>query len=187
MSFGDRIAQLEKVLSQQVEEAEHELRSLQSSSSAGQYGLTARSTGSLSSHGDQVLSLMRQGQEGEAIFALIHVVQRLLDEKAPKRSPAEKTNVSYVDSLCQRVASGVQDNLQQCTSESLCRLRNQVADVQQKIANLRRFVQVELHDIEMQLADLKRVKVNPGEENETKPAERLDAFSYTIARADGHL
>jgi hypothetical protein len=186
MTFDERMAHWGETLNAQIAEAEAELRSLQSLDSAGQVDPTSRSAGSRSvSHWDQVLSLVRQGQEDEAVFTLVHVVQRLLSEKAPKRGASEKASVQYVDSLFQRVASGVQDNLHQCTSESLSRLNEKVAEVHQKIAGLRKFVQTELHDIELELAQLKRMKADPAADTDDATGNG-DTFSYTIAHAHGN-
>jgi hypothetical protein len=114
----------------------------------------------------------------------MHVVQRLLDEKALKRGSTDKAARPYVDSLCQRVAAGARDGLRQCTSESLSRLRERAANVQAKIADLRRFVQVELHDIETEIAALKHAKAGPAGETERRLSDGTDGFSYTVAGAD---
>jgi hypothetical protein len=107
------------------------------------------------SHWDQVLSLIHQGQEDEALFALIHIVQRMLHGKAPRRAIAEKANTAYVNSLFERVSIGVQGSLSECTAESVARLNQHLAEVRTKIAELRRFVQIELHGIEIQMERLK--------------------------------
>jgi hypothetical protein len=164
--LADKLAQLERTLNGQIEEVEAELRALQQPTSLTTTGSAGSdspgSKGSLpipvSSHWEQVLAFVRQGQEEEAIFALVRVVQRLLDEKAFKRSLTEKASKSYVDSLFERVAKSVEDNLRQCTSESLAGLQGQIAEVKKKIADLRKFVQTELQDIQVQVEDLKHQK-----------------------------
>jgi hypothetical protein len=115
------------------------------------------------------MALLHQGQESEALFALVYVVQHLLDEKAQKTSASEKASKGYVDSLFGRVAVGVQETLHQCTSESVTRLQAKVAEAQKKIADLRKFVQVELHSIETDMADLQWMKAGENEARQRGP------------------
>jgi hypothetical protein len=153
---AEKLAQLEQTLSAQISQVEAELRTLQLSSSSARSQSPSLSTPrSRGSQWDQVLGIVRQGQEDEALFALIRVVQRALDERAPRKALAEKVTNAYLDSLFERVTGGVQDNLRQCTAESLARLERQVAEVKTRLMDLRKFLQVELQDIEMQMESLK--------------------------------
>jgi hypothetical protein len=161
MSLPDKLTQLERTLHTQIDEAEAELRALQICAVSTPDRLTSRSIDTKpASHWDQVMTLLQQGREREALIALVRVVQCMLDERAQKTAAVEKAPKAYVDSLFNRMAVGVQDSLRQCTSESSSRLRDKAREVQKKIADLRKFLQVELHDLETELADLQRMKAD---------------------------
>jgi hypothetical protein len=154
MRVSERLPQLEKTLNTEIDEAEAELRALQKRLASEQNSSTQSRH---PPHWDPVMAFLHRGQEGETLFALIHIVQRLLDEKAHKAAAGDKASKSYVDSLFQRVTVGVQENLHQCTSDSVSRLQEKINDVHQKITDLRKFLQIELHDIQTELADLQQL------------------------------
>jgi hypothetical protein len=151
MTLEDRIPHLEKILTAEIDEAEAELRAIQRETS-----LSAES--GCRSHWYPVMTRLQQGKENETLFALIHVVQRVLDEKAQKAAATDKASNAYVDSLFTRVTGGVQDSLRQCMSESVSRLQEMIMEVHRKMKDLRKFLQVELHDIETELVDLQRLR-----------------------------
>lgn len=153
---NERLQGLEKSLLAQIDEVESELREIQQPSSLSVVESTRDVGHALASHWEQVLSFARQGQTEEAIYALVRVVQRLLDEKASKRTLNEKANKSYVDSLFERVSSGVKDNLQSSATESVKVLQEQVVEVRERIAEVRKYMQIELQNIRIAIDNLKK-------------------------------
>lgn len=107
-------------------------------------------------HWDQVIQHIRNGQEEEAIYSLVRVVQRLLDEKATKKTLNEKANKTYVDDLFERVSKGVQENLQKSADESLNVLQVRIQAIQQKIEDIRRYMSNELSQISHTIDKLKQ-------------------------------
>lgn len=103
---------------------------------------------------ESVLSFAKKGQIDEAFYALVRVIQRLLDEKAIKRSLGEKASKSYVDNLYERVSGSVKENLKQTMEDSTDNLENQVLLISRKIGELKQFFQKELRDVTNQIADL---------------------------------
>ena len=154
--LNERLQGLEKSLIAQIDEVESELREIQQPSSLTVVESTRDVGHALASHWEQVLSFARQGQTEEAIYALVRVVQRLLDEKASKRTLNEKANKSYVDSLFERVSSGVKDNLQSSATESVKVLQEQVVEVRERIAEVRKYMQIELQSIRIAIDNLKK-------------------------------
>lgn len=154
--LSERLQALEKSFGAQIDEVESELREIQQPSSLVQVESTRDVGHALASHWEQVLSFARQGQNEEAIYALVRVVQRLLDEKAYKRTLNEKASKSYVDSLFERVSSGVKDNLQTSATESVKELQEQVVEVRERIAEVRKFMQIELQNIRIAIDNLKK-------------------------------
>jgi TolA-binding protein len=73
----------------------------------------------------------------------------------------EKANQAYVDSLFDRFVMGVQETLNQATTDSVTKLHTQFDNVRSKISKLRQYVQVELHDIQMSLEQLRNRDLNP--------------------------
>ncbi|KAK8866754.1 hypothetical protein M9Y10_009722 [Tritrichomonas musculus] len=104
---------------------------------------------------EQVLNFLHQGKDEEAIYALVRVVQRLVDEKASKRTQQEKASKSYVDSLYERVLGNVKGNLMQQVEDSYDDLENQVISITKQIGELKQFFQKELRDVTIQIAILK--------------------------------
>ena len=111
-------------------------------------------------HWDQVIQLIQKDQQEEAIYALVRVVQRLLDEKATKKTLSEKANKTYVDGLLDIVSSGIQKNLEASTNESILSLNQKVALLHSKIANIRAFMENELRDIEESIQELTKLNEN---------------------------
>lgn len=110
---------------------------------------------SISACWEQVLSFIHQGKDDEAVYALVRVVQRLIDEKATKKTQQEKASKSYVDSLYERVLGNVKENLMQQVEDSYEDLENQVITITKQIGELKQFFQKELRDITIQIAYLK--------------------------------
>jgi len=108
-------------------------------------------------HWDQVLSLLSSNEE-DSVYALIRVAQRLLDEKATKKSLNEKATKAYVDSLFDRVFSGVKDNIDQCTIQSKSELVERVAETRQKITDIRKFMQEGINDIQHRIKALNQTE-----------------------------
>lgn len=155
-SLQEKLQALEKSMEAQIEEVENELRDIQQPSSLMAVDSTRDVSHALASHWEQVLSFAKQGQNEEAIYALVRVVQRLLDEKAYKRTLNEKANKSYVDSLFERVSSRVKDSIQTSTTESLKGLQEQVVEVRERIAEVRKYMQIELQNIRLSIDKLKK-------------------------------
>jgi hypothetical protein len=148
--------ELEREMSLQVDELEAELKQLQQSASARSARENPRATAAaIAPYWEQVLVFMRQGQEEEAIYALIRVVQRILDEKALKPALADKASKAYVDSLFERVSSGVKENLVASMNESARGLDARIAEVRDKISDLRNYVQSQLQEIQTEMDKLK--------------------------------
>ena len=115
------------------------------------------------SHWDQILQYIQKGQQEEAIYTLVRVVQRLLDEKATKKTLDEKANKTYVDGLLGIVSSGIQKNLEASTVDSMAVLNEKVELLHTKIESLRQYMESELRDIEESIQAL--TKLNDGDEN----------------------
>lgn len=109
----------------------------------------------ITAYWDQVLNFIHQGKEEEAVYALVRVVQRLIDEKANKRTLQEKASKSYVDSLYERVLGNVKENLTQQVEDSYDDLENQVMSITKQIGELKQLFQKELRDVTIQIATLK--------------------------------
>ena len=131
-------------------------------------------------HWEQVIQFIQKGQEEEAIYALVRVVQRLLDEKATKKTLSEKANKTYVDGLLDIVSSGIQNNLEASTVESIQTLNQKVTILQTKISNIRAFMENELRDIEESIQAL--TKVNDNEENK-EVIEESGGTTFTVKKS----
>lgn len=158
--------QIREALEEQIEQIENDINQIPCTSAnqseeniANKYQEKRSSSSNLAPHWEQVLSFIRQSQNEEAMYALVRVVQRLLDEKASKKTLNEKATKTYVDNLSERVASGAKDILTQCTEESVTGLHSQIVDIRAKIAELRKYMQDELHVIQNQIAEMKSVHI----------------------------
>ena len=132
-------------------------------------------------HWEQVIQFIQKGQEEEAIYALVRVVQRLLDEKATKKTLSEKANKTYVDGLLDIVSSGIQKNLEASTVESIKTLNQKVTVLHSKISNIRSFMENELRDIEESIQAL--TKVNDTDENK-EVVEESGATTFTVKKSN---
>ena len=132
-----------------------------------------------SPHWDQVIQFIQKDQQEEAIYALVRVVERLLDEKATKKTLSEKANKTYVDGLLDIVSSGIQKNLEASTVESMQTLNQKVAVLHTKIANIRSFLENELRDIEESIQQL--TKPNDNEENQ-EVIEESGGTTFTVRK-----
>lgn len=107
-------------------------------------------------HWDQVIQFVQKGQQEEAIYALVRVVQRLLDEKATKKTLNEKANKTYVDSLFGTISNSMSTNLEASTTDSLEALNKKISELHAKIQNVRQYMETELRDIEASIQSLTR-------------------------------
>jgi Trp operon repressor len=137
----------------------------------------ARKNSAMAPHWDQVIQFIQKDQEEEAICALIRVVQRLLDEKATKKTLAEKANKTYVDGLLEIVSSGIQKNFEASTIESMQTLNEKVTILQTKIANIRSFMENEMRDIEECIQSLVRPL---GEDEKRDNVEESGTTVFTV-------
>ena len=165
----ERFRAFEESISTQLSMAEEELSSLtkpqslskhSSSSNINTISWVSRAStcskdNSASPQWDQIITLAKSGQEEEAFFQLIRVVQRLLDEKANAKAVQEKAAKAYVDNLFERVSTGVKDNLLKYAEDSCESLEGQVILLQQKIGEVKTFFQNEMREIKLLVAALK--------------------------------
>ncbi|EAY16924.1 hypothetical protein TVAG_150760 [Trichomonas vaginalis G3] len=107
-------------------------------------------------HWDQVIQFVQKGQQEEAVYSLVRVVQRLLDEKATKKTLNEKANKTYVDSLFGTISNSMSTNLEASTTGSLETLNERIAGLHAKIQSVRQYMETELRDIEASIQNLTR-------------------------------
>ncbi|KAH0789328.1 hypothetical protein GPJ56_006779 [Histomonas meleagridis] len=153
-NIEDRLQELQEHYDREIKQMEEELKALRVNSSEINTPKVYTSA-QLAPHWEKIKNYARNGQHEEAIYALVRVVQKLLARKALKRTLIEKANRSYVDSLYERVSSGIKDNLHQCTNDSLNGLEEQILVAKDKIADLRKYVQNELTAIQKKIDSLK--------------------------------
>ncbi|OHT09441.1 hypothetical protein TRFO_04495 [Tritrichomonas foetus] len=199
---ADRYKQFEESINMQLAQVEEELASLtqpQSLSKATQNGSmilpTLSSLNPLSSKGnilapywEQVLTCIHQGQDEEAIYALVRVVQRLLDEKAYRRTLYEKASKAYVDNLFERVSTGVNNNMLENTTKSCDSLDDQVIVLSQKIGEVKDYFQKELNEMKKLIAQLNDAEpqsetiIESGRSTETQQSTRpvKTGSSFTV-------
>ena len=150
-------------LNSEIEELEEQLKQLQSSPTDSNQKNTMQ-TLSRAPHWDQIVQYINIDQKNEAIYALVRVVQRLLDEKSSKKTLDEKANKNYVDSLLDIVSSGIQKNLERSTLDSICGLNEKVNKLHKKINSIRQFMENELRKLESSVNRLTRSEENEEEE-----------------------
>lgn len=176
--------QFQDNMKNQINELEAELNELQANTVLkDKKNSTARIT-TLYPQFDSTLEILRQGQEEEAIYSIVRIVQRLLDEKAAKKALTDKANVEYVDNLCERLSSGIQENLKQYHQESLSSLESNIFKLKKKIDEIRIYMQHELRDIQIQIDDLHNF--DDTHKNEISPlsAKQSQLMATTTQRQD---
>lgn len=131
----------------------------------------------ISAYWEQVMNFIRQGKDDEAVYALVRVVQRLIDEKATKKNQQEKASKSYVDSLYERVLGNVKENLMQQVEDSYDDLLNQVITITKQIGELKQFFQKELRDVTIQMAILKENNDTQNDLNNTSGVKNTSRSS----------
>ena len=104
-------------------------------------------------------------------------MQRLLDEKATKKTLSEKANKTYVDELLEIVSSGIQKNLELSTVESMQTLNEKVTILHAKIANIRSYMENELRDIEESIQSLAKPS---GEDDKRSYTEESGGTTFTV-------
>lgn len=174
-----KLLQMQSSIQQQIDEVEAEILSLYKPVAKGTklektHSTRVVPTSSLAPHWEQVITLVKQGQDEEAIYALVRVVQRILDEKAFSRALSEKANKSYVDSLFDIMASGVNDTLEKCTQESISELSKQIKECNKKVGGLRKYMQMQLSEIQQQISQLKVVEQTDENEKEEEPDQPIN-------------
>ncbi|OHT06918.1 hypothetical protein TRFO_24959 [Tritrichomonas foetus] len=172
---NDRYERLELSITTQLSRVEEELVELSKPNAFAKLRydkpVSARSISTtkdgISSYWEQVLKYIRQDQDEKAVFALIRVVQRMLDEKAYAKTLHEKATKSYVDNLYERVSSGVKDNMNESIADSCDNLENQVITLAEKIGEVKLYFQTQLRVVKNQITSLKEIN----EESKSKKGD----------------
>ena len=157
----DYLNQMKSQIEESIDQLENDFSKFQATpNDKNRKGTAMTQTLAHAPHWDQVIQLIQKDQQEEAIYALVRVVQRLLDEKATKKTLSEKANKTYVDGLLDIVSSGIQKNLEASTNESILSLNQKVSILHAKISNIRAFMENELRDIEESIQELTKFNEN---------------------------
>lgn len=163
----EKLMELERKMDEQIGEVEMELRAIWEPTQEPK-------DEALAPHWEQVLSLMRDGHVSESVYALVRVVQRLLDEKANQKTMNEKVGRQYVDSLYERVATGVKDNMRLQVTKSVEELQEEMNELKEKVMNLEAFMRSQMQAIRGDVEALQRMDEEYEKEKRQLDPSRVD-------------